>query len=79
MQKYYAHADSVSTESKQFDFFVEVYLAGDVDARLAADAKRIEELERELERCSNEVSDLRGFINGMKRHVAAAAKMYGLT
>lgn len=25
----------------------------------------------------NEVSDLRGFIDGMKRHVLSAAKMYG--
>lgn len=25
----------------------------------------------------NEVSDLRGFIDGMKRHVLAAAEMYG--
>jgi uncharacterized alkaline shock family protein YloU len=41
MQKYFAHADSVKVDSKEFDFYVELYLATQVDARIA-------ELEREV-------------------------------
>lgn len=35
MQKYFAHADSVKVDSKEFDFYVELYLATQVDARIA--------------------------------------------
>lgn len=67
MRRYYAHADSVSPESKQFDFFVEVYLASDVDAHEAqsvavikAQREKIEELKAALahvsEKCKKALS-----------------------
>ena len=34
MDKYYAHTDSVRTDSKSFDYYIEVYLAREVDAAL---------------------------------------------
>lgn len=43
MKKYYAHADSVSTDSKDFEFFVEVYLANQADARIAELEKLLRE------------------------------------
>lgn len=51
--------------------------------RLFKDLRRDEEdfgnLIEEVRRLENEVSDLQGFIDGMKPHVLAAAKMYGAT
>jgi len=64
---------------------MEVYQASDVDARIAehatawkAQARRIVELDLEAKILRDEITDLRGFIDGMKRHVKAAAAMYGL-
>lgn len=38
----------------------------------------VEELWRESDRVRDEVSDLRGFIDGLKPHIHEAAAMYGL-
>ena len=44
MEKYYAHADSVKTDSKEFDYYVELYLADQVDARIAKLEKALREI-----------------------------------
>jgi hypothetical protein len=50
MQKYYAHTDSVKVDSKEFDYYVELYLANQVDPRIA-----------ELEKALREIADKQSF------------------
>lgn len=42
------------------------------------DAKRYEPMLNEIRQLQESNDDLQGFIDGMKKHVVAAGKMYGL-
>lgn len=50
-------------------------LIAEVTASLRMEIEALREQNRFLQ---NEVQDLRGFVNGMKKHVEGAAAMYGL-